>query len=76
MFLHTVLTLTHVLTSVLTLVRTHCPLGGFIWDFVDQGLLLKGERGGYGYGYGGDYGDLPNTKQFCINGILGEWKEG
>ena len=48
-------------------------LGGFIWDFVDQGLLLKGERGGYGYGYGGDYGDLPNTKQFCINGILGEW---
>ena len=23
------------------------------------------------YRYGGDFGDLPNTKQFCINGILG-----
>jgi beta-galactosidase len=26
---------------------------------------------GGGFGYGGDFGDLPNTKQFCINGILG-----
>jgi beta-galactosidase/beta-glucuronidase len=40
--------------------------GGFIWDFVDQGLLLPD---GEGYGYGGDFGDLPNTKQFCCNGI-------
>ena len=23
------------------------------------------------FGYGGDFGDLPNSKQFCINGILG-----
>lgn len=23
-----------------------------------------------GYGYGGDFGDFPNTKQFCCNGIL------
>ena len=41
--------------------------GGFIWDFIDQGLALPGG----GYGYGGDFGDFPNTKQFCINGILG-----
>ena len=27
--------------------------GGFIWDFVDQGLLLPG---GEGFGYGGDFG--------------------
>lgn len=40
--------------------------GGFIWDFVDQGLLLPG---GEGFGYGGDFGDQPNTKQFCCNGI-------
>jgi hypothetical protein len=26
---------------------------------------------GGGFGYGGDYGDLPNTAQFCINGMLG-----
>ena len=46
--------------------------GGFIWDFVDQGLLMGSEdQYPNAYGYGGDFGDLPNTKQFCINGILG-----
>ena len=48
--------------------------GGYIWDFVDQGLLVPG-KGPEGFGFGGDFGDLPNTKQFCINGILGE-REG
>ena len=42
--------------------------GGFIWDWVDQGLVLGAKTSG---GYGGDFGDLPNSKQFCINGILG-----
>eukprot|EP01041_Mallomonas_annulata_P010826 gene10826-22579_t len=41
--------------------------GGFIWDFIDQGLNLP--EGGFGYG--GDFGDLPNTKQFCCNGLFG-----
>jgi beta-galactosidase len=53
--------------------------GGFIWDFIDQGLLIenspdlleqviaKSRR----FKYGGDFGDIPNSKQFCINGILG-----
>lgn len=41
--------------------------GGFIWDFCDQGLMLPDKSG---YGYGGDFGDFPNTKQFCCNGIL------
>lgn len=47
--------------------------GAFIWDFIDQGLLLPGSTSGKNakYGYGGDFGDLPHTKQFCINGILG-----
>ena len=45
--------------------------GGFIWDFVDQGLEMKLPNGSIGYGYGGDFGDVPNTKQFCCNGILG-----
>ncbi len=46
--------------------------GGFIWDFVDQGITMKNEKGEkIGFGYGGDFGDQPNTKQFCINGILG-----
>mmetsp|Transcript_35185 Transcript_35185/g.35827 ORF Transcript_35185/g.35827 Transcript_35185/m.35827 type:complete len:1262 (+) Transcript_35185:57-3842(+) len=41
--------------------------GGFIWDFIDQGLNLPDG----GFGYGGDFGDIPNTKQFCINGLFG-----
>jgi hypothetical protein len=51
--------------------------GAFIWDMIDQGLKLTPEcsnYGGYvdpGYGYGGDFGDLPNTRQFCINGLFG-----
>jgi hypothetical protein len=61
--------------------------GGFIWDFVDQGLSLSispsasvststsTSANGAGndsnhYGYGGDFGDIPNTAQFCINGIF------
>lgn len=43
--------------------------GGFIWDFVDQGLSLDGKPGKYGYG--GDFNDYPNTAQFCINGVFG-----
>lgn len=44
--------------------------GGFIWDFVDQGILLVDAKNPKAFGYGGDFGDLPNTKQFCCNGIL------
>ena len=46
--------------------------GGFIWDFIDQGLVLPGSSGEViKYGYGGDFSDYPNTQQFCCNGILG-----
>ena len=41
--------------------------GGFIWDLVDQGIQLPDVQG---FGYGGDFGDKPNTKQFCCNGLL------
>jgi len=43
--------------------------GGFIWDWVDQGLL-KTENGNPFWAYGGDFGDIPNDKQFCINGLV------
>ena len=38
---------------------------GFVWDFVDQGILQDGVMH-----YGGDYGDYPNNNNFCANGIL------
>ncbi len=44
--------------------------GGFIWDWVDQGLRKKSLEGKEYWAYGGDYGDEPNTKNFCINGIV------
>ena len=44
--------------------------GGFIWDWVDQGLSKTTESGVKYYAYGGDFGDTPNDKNFCINGLV------
>lgn len=46
--------------------------GGFIWDWVDQGLLTENEKGEKYWAYGGDLGgfDLQNDKNFCLNGIV------
>lgn len=46
--------------------------GGFIWDWVDQGLLIFAEDGETYFGYGGDFGppDTPDDGNFCINGIV------
>ncbi|MDR2840517.1 MAG: DUF4981 domain-containing protein, partial [Paludibacter sp.] len=45
-------------------------LGGFIWDWVDQGLYKKNEKGEQFLAYGGDFGDKPNLNYFCFNGIV------
>jgi beta-galactosidase len=45
-------------------------LGGFIWDWVDQGLYATDEEGRRYIAYGGDFGDYPNLKAFCLNGII------
>ncbi|MFW5894009.1 MAG: glycoside hydrolase family 2 TIM barrel-domain containing protein [Verrucomicrobiota bacterium] len=44
--------------------------GAFIWDWVDQGLLKTDDKGRSYWAYGGDFGDEPNDKQFCINGLI------
>ncbi|MBN2714098.1 MAG: DUF4981 domain-containing protein [Planctomycetes bacterium] len=44
--------------------------GGYVWDWVDQGLTEYDEKGNKYYTYGGDYGDTPNDRQFCINGLI------
>jgi beta-galactosidase len=55
-------------------------LGGFIWDWVDQGIILSEElrvkseefttvpKGAVLYG--GDFGDKPNLHAFCMNGVV------
>ncbi len=44
--------------------------GGFVWDWVDQGLRRKTPNGEEYFAYGGDYGDDPSDKSFCINGMI------
>lgn len=46
--------------------------GGFIWDWVDQGLLTQNEAGESYWAYGGDLGGahLQNDNNFCLNGIV------
>ncbi|MDF7826709.1 glycoside hydrolase family 2 TIM barrel-domain containing protein [Pontiellaceae bacterium B12227] len=46
-------------------------IGGFIWDMVDQGIEKIHEPTGQKFfAYGGDFGDLPNDKNFCFNGVF------
>lgn len=42
-------------------------LGGFVWEWLDQGLRLPGRPGAYAYG--GDFGDEPNDGNFIIDGL-------
>ncbi|PVZ79476.1 beta-galactosidase [Serratia sp. S1B] len=51
--------------------RQHPRLqGGFIWDWVDQGLTRLDDKGQSYWAYGGDFGDTPNDRQFCLNGVV------
>ncbi len=52
-------------------IRTHRRLiGGFIWDWADQGLRERAADGTMFWAYGGDYGDNPNDGNFCCNGLV------
>ena len=46
--------------------------GGFIWDWVDQGILTKNAAGEKFWAYGGDLGgfNYQNDENFCANGII------
>lgn len=45
--------------------------GGFIWDFIDQAILVKDEvTGKEVFRYGGDFDDRPSDYEFSGNGIL------
>lgn len=50
--------------------------GGFIWDWVDQGILEIGKGGRKYWTYGGDYGvNAPSDGNFNINGLLNPNRE-
>lgn len=46
--------------------------GGFIWDWVDQAIEHKDEKGNKIWAYGGDLGfvGVPNDSNFCANGLI------
>jgi beta-galactosidase len=44
--------------------------GGFIWDWVDQGVREKLPNGKDYWAYGGDFGDKPNDDNFNTNGLV------
>ncbi|MBL7968626.1 MAG: DUF4981 domain-containing protein [Prolixibacteraceae bacterium] len=46
--------------------------GGFIWDWVDQGILTKDSAGTKFWAYGGDLGGdtLATDGNFCCNGLI------
>jgi beta-galactosidase len=45
-------------------------LGGFIWEWCDQGLYKKSPDSQKFIAYGGDFGDVPNLGAFCLKGIV------
>jgi len=46
--------------------------GGFIWDWVDQGLQKFDSTGRKYWAFGGDFGpkDVPSDGNFCTNGLV------
>jgi beta-galactosidase len=44
--------------------------GGFIWDWADQGILVKSADGREYWAYGGDFGETDHDGAFCNNGIV------
>ncbi len=47
-------------------------IGGYIWDWKDQGIVKKAENGETFWAYGGDYGPpgTPSDANFMINGLV------
>ena len=44
--------------------------GGFLWEWIDHGILQTSPEGEPYWAYGGDFGDEPNDANFCIDGIV------
>lgn len=45
-------------------------IGGFIWDWVDQGLIQTTSDGREYYAYGGDFEEEFHAGNFCLNGLI------
>ena len=50
-------------------------LGGFIWEWCDQGLRQKTADGKAFIAFGGDFGEVPNHGGFAIKGLVSATRE-
>ena len=48
----------------------HGLQGGFIWEWMDHGLIKKDANGTEYWAYGGDFGDIPNDNHALANGLV------
>ena len=44
--------------------------GGFIWEYMDHGIAVISPDGKPGFAYGGDFGDRPTDREFCVDGLV------
>ena len=44
--------------------------GMCIWEMTDHAVAVKGKNKEIGYRYGSDFGDIPNDKLCCIDGLV------
>ncbi|MTB53755.1 glycoside hydrolase family 2 TIM barrel-domain containing protein [Lewinella sp. W8] len=59
------------LDTFATMFRTYPAFaGGFIWDWIDQGLEVTNDRGETYMAYGGDFGEDINDGNFLANGLV------
>jgi beta-galactosidase len=50
--------------------RTDGLQGGFVWEWWDHGLVQRLPDGRMRWAYGGDFGDVPNDGNFCLDGLV------
>ena len=44
--------------------------GGFIREYIDHGIAVTSPDGKPGFAYGGDFGDRPTDREFCVDGLV------
>ena len=44
-------------------------MGGCVWEWVDHSIRQYTEDGQQWFAYGGDFGDMPNDGNFCLDGL-------
>jgi len=48
----------------------HGLQGGFIWEWLDHGILQTDEKGREYWAYGGDFGEEIHDSNFCADGLI------